>query len=48
MATLVDYVSGPEDRKPGCVLEVFNALGKSIAVVVIREPEIEGLHAGEV
>jgi hypothetical protein len=48
VATLVDYVPDPEDREPGCVLEVFNALGKSIAVVVVRESEIDGLHAGEV
>ena len=48
VATLVDYVSGPEDGEPECVLEVFNALGESIAVVVVRKSEIEGLHAGEV
>ena len=48
VATLVDYVSGPEDGEQGCVLEVFNAVGESIAVVAVRESEIEGLHAGEV
>jgi len=48
VATLVDYVPGPEGGEPGCVLEVFNALGESIAIVAVRESEIEGLHAGEV
>jgi hypothetical protein len=27
---------------------VFNALGESIAVVAVRESEVEGLHADEV
>lgn len=48
IATLVDYVPSPEGGETGCVLEVFNALGESIAVVVVRESEIEGLHADEV
>ncbi|MFY9820886.1 MAG: DUF4926 domain-containing protein [Thermoanaerobaculia bacterium] len=48
VATLVDLVPSPEGGEQGCVLEVFNALGESIAVVVVRESEIEGLHAGEV
>ena len=48
VATLVDYAPSPKGGEQGCVLEVFNALGESIAVVAVREPEIEGLHAGEV
>jgi putative heme iron utilization protein len=48
VATLVDYVSHPEAGEQSCVLEVFNALGESVAVVVVRESEIEDLHAGEV
>ncbi|HEY2292801.1 MAG TPA: DUF4926 domain-containing protein [Thermoanaerobaculia bacterium] len=48
VATLVDYVPHPEGGEQGYVLEVFNALGESIAVVAIRESEIESLHAGEV
>jgi hypothetical protein len=48
VATLVDYVSHPEGEEQGCVLEVFNALGESIAVVVVRESEVERLHTGEV
>lgn len=30
------------------MLEVFNALGESIAVVAVPESDIEGLHADEV
>jgi hypothetical protein len=48
VAVLVDYVPHPGDGEDGCVLEVFNALGDSIAVVTIRESEIEGLRADEV
>jgi hypothetical protein len=48
VATLVDHVPSPDGGEQGCILEVFNALGESIAVVVVRESEIEGLHADEV
>ena len=45
VATLVDYLPHPEGEEQGCVLEVFNALGESIAVVAVRESDVEGLHA---
>lgn len=48
VATLVDYAPHPDGGEPGCVLEVFNALGESIAVVAVRESDVEGLHADEV
>ena len=48
VAVLVDYVPHPAGGEEGCVLEVFNALGESIAVVVVRESEIEDLQADEV
>jgi hypothetical protein len=48
VAVLVDYVEHPEGGEPGGVLEVFNALGESIAVVVVPESDIEGLRADEV
>ena len=48
VATLVDLASHPEGGEDGCVLEVFNALGESIAVVAVRESDVEGLHADEV
>ena len=48
VATLVDYVPHPEDGEEGCVLEVFNAVGESIAVVVVPESDIESLNADEI
>jgi hypothetical protein len=48
VAVLLDYVEHPEGGEQGCVLEVFNALGESIAVLTVRESEIEGLRADEV
>ena len=48
VAVLVDYVPHPDGGEQGCVLEVFNALGESIAVVAVRESDIEDLRADEV
>jgi len=48
VAVLVDYVPHPEGGEEGCVLEVFNAVGESIAVVVVPESDIEGLHPDEI
>lgn len=48
VAVLVDYVPHPEGGERGCVLEVFNALGESIAVVAVPESDVEGLRADEV
>jgi hypothetical protein len=41
-------VPHPVGGEPGVVLEVFNALGESISVVVAKESEIEALRADEV
>lgn len=43
VAVLVDYVQHPRGGEQGCVLEVFNALGESIAVVAVPESDIEGV-----
>jgi uncharacterized protein DUF4926 len=48
VAVLVDHVPHPEGGEEGCVLEVFNALGESIAVVAVRESEVEALRSDEV
>jgi len=48
IAVLVDYVRHPEGGEEGCVLEVFNALDESIAVVAIPASEIEPMKADEV
>jgi len=48
VATLLDYAPHPEGGERGCVVEVFNALGESIAVVAVPESDIEELRADEV
>ena len=48
VALLVDTVPHPEGGEDGCVLEVFNALGESIAVVAVPESDVQGLQADEV
>lgn len=48
VATLVDTVPHPKGGEDGCVLEVFNALGDSIAVVAVPESDVQGLQADEV
>ena len=48
VAVLVEYVQHPEGGEQGCVLEVFNAVGESIAVVAVPESDIEELRADEV
>ena len=48
VATLVDRVPHPHGGEPGIVLEVFNALGDSVATLVVRESDIEPLRADEI
>ena len=48
VATLIDYVPHPADGEAGCMLEVFNAKGESIAVVAIPVSAIEPLRADEI
>jgi uncharacterized protein DUF4926 len=48
VATLVDYVPNPGGGPEGCILEVFNALGESIAVVMVEASDIGPLQADEV
>lgn len=48
IAYLVDRVPHPGGGEPGCVLEVFNALGESIAVLTVPESFVEPLSADEV
>jgi hypothetical protein len=50
VATLVDLVPHPDGpSKPrGCILEVFNALGDSIAVITVPETSVQLLRADEV
>lgn len=48
VATLVDLVPHPENGEEGCVLEVFNAIGESITVVVVPVSAIKALQANEI
>jgi hypothetical protein len=48
ITTLIDFVPHPTDGEEGCVLEVFNAVGESIAVVLVPLSAIEALRADEI
>jgi hypothetical protein len=44
IATLVDFVAHPNSGEQGCVLEVFNAVGESLAVIAVPMSAIEALQ----
>lgn len=48
VATLVDTVPNPSGGSEGLVLEVTNALGDSLQVVIISPDDVEPLRANEV
>ena len=48
IATLIDFVPHPSGGEEGCVLEVFNAVGESLAVVVVPISAVEVLRADEI
>lgn len=48
VATLVDHVTHPSGGEAGVILEVFNALGDSIAVVTVPASAIAPLRADQV
>jgi hypothetical protein len=48
VACVVDFVPHPSAGEPGCVLEVFNAIGESIALVTVPVSAVEPLAADEV
>ncbi|MGB3650921.1 MAG: DUF4926 domain-containing protein [Rivularia sp. (in: cyanobacteria)] len=48
VATLIDFVSHPNGGEDGCVLEVFNATGESIAVVIVPKSDIKSLTKDEI
>ncbi|WP_169978389.1 DUF4926 domain-containing protein [Tautonia rosea] len=47
VATLVDVIPHPSGGEEGAILEVFNTLGESIAVVIVKVSEIETLRADD-
>ncbi len=44
VATVVDYARHPQGGEEGAFLEVFNALGETVAVVVVPVSAIEPLR----
>lgn len=48
VATLIDYIPHPTDGEEGCVVEVFNAKGESIAVVAVPVSAVEALRSDEI
>ena len=48
VATLVNFVPHPSDGEEGCVLEVFNAIGESFAVVAVPISVVEVLRSDEI
>ena len=48
VATIVEYYAGRAGQEPGYELEVFNAVGKTIAVATVRESQIEALRSDEI
>ncbi len=48
VATLIDYVPHPTGGEEGSVLEVFSALGKSVAVVTVPISSIDILQPTDV
>ncbi|MES1023688.1 DUF4926 domain-containing protein [Gloeocapsa sp. BRSZ] len=48
IATLVDFVPHPRGGEEGCVLEVFNAVGESLTVIVVPISTVSSLSADEI
>ena len=48
VATIVEHHRGRSGQEPGYSLEVFNAVGETLAVVTVRESQIESLNAKEI
>jgi len=48
VATIVDTHAGDQNQEQGYSLEVFNAIGETIAVVTVRESQIEPLASDEI
>lgn len=48
IATLVDFVAHPSGGEEGCVVEVFNAVGESLKVIVVPVSTVEVLRPDEI
>ena len=47
VATVVEHHPGRRGQEAGYSLEVFNAVGETVAVITVRESQIESLTANE-
>jgi hypothetical protein len=48
IAMLVDFVQHPSNGEEGCLLEVFNAIGESIAAIAVPISAVEVLRPDEI
>ncbi|MBW2000363.1 MAG: DUF4926 domain-containing protein [Deltaproteobacteria bacterium] len=48
IATIVEKHEGKPGQEPGYSLEVFNAVGETIAVVVVQESKINPVKGNEI
>ncbi len=48
LATLIDRVPHPHGGEDGYILEVFNAVGESIAVLTVTQSAVEPLRSNEI
>ena len=47
VATVVECIDAPPNSEPGYALEVFNAVGETVDVLLVSESQIEALRADE-
>ena len=45
VATVVEHHFGTQEQEEGYIVEVFNAVGESVAVITLKESEIDSLNA---
>lgn len=48
VVTIVDCHEGMNDEEPGYSLELFNVLGETVGVIVVKESQIEPLRKDEI
>ena len=48
VAVVVEYVPHPTGEEEGAILEIFNAIGESVAVVAVPVSAIKSLHTAQV
>ena len=48
IATLIDIVPHPENGENGYILEIFNAVGESINVIIVPQSSVTPLKPDEI